>query len=153
MRARWVARLLEPDDADALVEAAYLHDIGYAPALAKSGLHPLDGARYLRARGAGRLASLVAHHGAADEEAALRGLADELAEFRPDRGDAASLLDYCDLTIGPTGESMTLEERLTDVEARYGATDVVTVALREAHPRLERALATVEERLRAARAP
>jgi hypothetical protein len=25
-----------------------LHDIGYAPDLVKSGLHPLDGARYLR---------------------------------------------------------------------------------------------------------
>jgi hypothetical protein len=32
------------------VAAAWLHDIGYAPAIAESGtgFHPLDGARYLR---------------------------------------------------------------------------------------------------------
>ncbi len=31
-----------------LVAAAYLHDIGYAPELAITGFHPLDGARHLR---------------------------------------------------------------------------------------------------------
>ena len=36
-------------DADLLEAAAWLHDIGYAPGLAVTGLHALDGARY-RAR-------------------------------------------------------------------------------------------------------
>jgi HD superfamily phosphodiesterase len=45
-RARWVAKELAlPDD---LLTAAWLHDIGYAPELAETGFHPLDGARYLR---------------------------------------------------------------------------------------------------------
>jgi putative nucleotidyltransferase with HDIG domain len=35
-------------DADLLEAAAWLHDIGYAPGLADTGLHALDGARYLR---------------------------------------------------------------------------------------------------------
>jgi hypothetical protein len=35
-------------DADLLEAAAWLHDIGYAPGLVTSGLHRLDGARYLR---------------------------------------------------------------------------------------------------------
>ena len=35
-------------DADLIEAAAWLHDIGYAPGLAATGLHPLDGGRYLR---------------------------------------------------------------------------------------------------------
>jgi hypothetical protein len=35
-------------DADLLEVAAWLHDIGYAPGLVITGLHALDGARYLR---------------------------------------------------------------------------------------------------------
>ena len=33
-----------------LAAAAWLHDIGYAPAVKDTGFHPLDGARYLRRR-------------------------------------------------------------------------------------------------------
>ena len=39
-------------DADLLVTAAWLHDIGYAPTVEDTGFHPLDGARYLRGLGA-----------------------------------------------------------------------------------------------------
>ena len=35
-------------NAGVLVAAAWLHDIGYSPALAVTGFHPLDGARFLR---------------------------------------------------------------------------------------------------------
>ena len=50
-RAAWAAdRLSLPDQ---LVTAAWLHDIGYAPGLAVTGFHPLDGARFLRRAGAG----------------------------------------------------------------------------------------------------
>jgi hypothetical protein len=45
------ARSLAPmlgDHADLREATAYLHDIGYAPDLAKTGFHPLDRARYLR---------------------------------------------------------------------------------------------------------
>ena len=31
-----------------MTAAAWLHDIGYAPAVDDTGFHPLDGARYLR---------------------------------------------------------------------------------------------------------
>jgi hypothetical protein len=44
-----------------MVMAAWLHDIGYAPELAVTGFHPLDGARFLRRAGAdGQVVSLVA---------------------------------------------------------------------------------------------
>src|ERR1039457_5359244 len=48
------ARSLAPAvgaDADLLEAAAWLHDIGYLPELAATGLHGLDGARYLRDAG------------------------------------------------------------------------------------------------------
>lgn len=61
------ARTLAPirgDDGELLEAAAVLHDIGYAPDLAKTGFHPLDGARYLRdvAQADERIVRLVAHH-------------------------------------------------------------------------------------------
>src|SRR2546430_1734487 len=59
-------------DTDLIEVAAWLHDIGYAPALAVIGFHPLDGARYLRDRtdAAPAVCALVAHHSGAVVEAA-----------------------------------------------------------------------------------
>jgi HD superfamily phosphodiesterase len=83
-RARSLAPVLGAD-AD-LLQAAWLHDIGYAPALSLTGPHALDGARYLRdAQDAdAMLCRLVAHHSYAIVEAEERGLADVLVlEFEP----------------------------------------------------------------------
>jgi HD superfamily phosphodiesterase len=79
-RARSLAPVLR-DDADLLEAAAWLHDIGYAPDLATTGLHALDGARYLRdTQNAGTLlCRLVAHHSCAIIEAEERGLGDVLS--------------------------------------------------------------------------
>ena len=75
-RARGAA---PPSDAPILLAAAWLHDIGYAGTLTDTGFHPLDGARYLHRIGAPvRLCRLVAHHTAAQVEAAERGLVHEL---------------------------------------------------------------------------
>src|SRR5580700_8331135 len=68
------ARSLAPilgRDADLLVAAAFLHDIGYAPDLIDTGFHPLDGARYLSdtVQASDTLCRLVAHHSCALIEA------------------------------------------------------------------------------------
>lgn len=60
--AQRVVPILPTDERDDLVAAAYLHDLGYAPVLVQTGLHPLDGARHLLALGHERLAGLVAYH-------------------------------------------------------------------------------------------
>src|SRR6266487_731328 len=70
-RAFSVSTLLEEEDQQYLIAAAYLHDIGYAPSLKKTGFHPLDGAYYIRSFGFDRLASLVAHHSESHFEACL----------------------------------------------------------------------------------
>ena len=73
-------------DADLLEAAAWLHDVGYAPGLAATGLHQLDGARHLRdaQHADAMLCRLVAHHSCAIIEAGERGLAHVLGlEFEP----------------------------------------------------------------------
>jgi HD superfamily phosphodiesterase len=66
-------------DAGTLASAAWLHDVGYAPAVVDTGFHPLDGARWLRRVGVDeRIATLVAYHSCAWFEAEERGLAEML---------------------------------------------------------------------------
>ena len=72
-RARSLAPVLGAD-ADLLEANAWLHDIGYAPGLAVTGLHALDGARYLRdaQHADAMLCRLVAHHSCAIIDAGER---------------------------------------------------------------------------------
>jgi len=91
-------------DADLLQAAAWLHDIGYAPVLAVTGLHALDGARYLRdaQHANAMLCRLVAHHSCAIIEPGERGPADALSlESEPAPHALSSALTYCDMTTGP----------------------------------------------------
>ena len=79
----WKARTLAPilgSNAELMEAAAVLHDVGYSPSIAKTGFHPLDGARFLRDQENAdeRVVRLVAHHSCALLEADLRGLREEL---------------------------------------------------------------------------
>jgi HD domain len=146
-RAQSVAAILDPNDRPYLVAAAYLHDIGYAPELQRTGLHQLDGARYIRSCGSERLARLVAHHSEARFEVRLRGFGDELAAYEREESWVSDELTYCDLTTGPTGQRMTLEDRIAEVEQRYGEGEIVD-ALRQATPSLVDAVERTTDRLR-----
>ncbi len=65
----------------------------------------------------------------------------------PDEGTSVrDLLTYCDMTTGPAGQAMTMDERLADVRKRYGSDGVVTHALQAAREELLRQL-TAAERL------
>ena len=139
------------EQADLIVAAAWLHDIGYSPAVAATGFHPLDGARYLRdVRHAGtRLCRLVAHHSCALIEAEERGLAGVLlAEFEPERPELADALTYSDMTTGPDGRHLTVEERLAEIRTRYGRGHIVDRSIKRATPRIKGAARTITGRLR-----
>jgi hypothetical protein len=125
-RARWSANKLSLSGD--LVVAAWLHDIGYAPALIETGFHPLDGARYLRRAGIdGQVASLVAYHSCAQTEAQVRGLDDVLvSEFSPGDPLLTDVLLYCDMTTGPNGDYVRPAERLVEIRGRYGPDHEVT---------------------------
>jgi hypothetical protein len=130
-QARWVVGTVPAGDRDLLVAAAYLHDIGYAPSLAVTGFHPLDGARWIRDSGpGGRLACLVAHHSCAVHEARVRGLDGTLlVEFTPEDSATYDALVFCDMTTGPTGDTVLFEDRISEIRLRYGPDHPVTIAL------------------------
>jgi hypothetical protein len=74
-RAADLAVTIDPRQESMLVATAWLHDIGYAPALARTGFHPLDGARALRAwRWPSLMCRLVAHHSGSSYLARQMGL-------------------------------------------------------------------------------
>jgi hypothetical protein len=153
-RAAEISAVVPAADRPYLIAAAYLHDIGYSPALRRVGLHQLDGAEYLRALGQERLARLVAHHSEARFEVEVRGAGHLLAEFEPDDQELRDVLTYCDITTSPTGIPTTLPERLAEIEARYGAsTDAaarqILRALGRSRPHLEQAVERMERRVQA----
>jgi hypothetical protein len=109
------ARGLVGADAWLLESAAWLHDIGYLPDLATTGLHGLDGARYLRdvEHADPTLCRLVAHHSCAVIEAEERGLAAVLRrEFELPPQALADALTCCDMTTSPDGEHVHVSRRL-----------------------------------------
>ena len=119
-----------------LVAAAMLHDIGYAHP--DTGFHALDGARFLHAAGFSPVVCcLVLNHSASTYEAEVRGIAPSIyAEFAVDQ-DLTSvhpLLWWADMTTGPQGQTVTVEQRLAEICERYGPEDLVTEFISRARP-------------------
>jgi hypothetical protein len=84
-------------------------------------------------------------------EAALRGLGQELAaEFARPAPELEDALCYCDMVTGPAGQPMRVEDRLDEIQARYGAEHVVTAFVEEARPAIIAAVRRTEMRLAAA---
>ncbi|GAA2731392.1 HDIG domain-containing protein [Pedococcus aerophilus] len=136
--ARAASLPFEGGDRELLVAAAYLHDIGYAPGLAATGFHPLDGARHLRSFGEEDLARLVAHHTNAKHEAGLRGIEDYEDEFPFGGTLLDDALTFCDLSTSPDGQLVTIEDRLAEIVERYGPDHVVARTVLAGMPGFER---------------
>ena len=149
------ARSLAPNlgaETTLLEAAAWLHDIGYLPELAATGLHGLDGARYLRDvwHAEPLLCRLVAHHSCAVIEAEERGLAHvPNREFAPPPRPLADALTFCDMTTSPDGEHVHVNHRLAEIHDRYGTGHLVSRSIRRATPLILEAVGQV--RARAAR--
>lgn len=129
--------LAEPE---ALIAAAWLHDIGYAPALIKTGFHPLDGASFLQGKGQYRLAAFCAHHSCSEVEAGHRGLAAQLGAIVRPPAQLLDALTFCDMTSGPTGERVFFGERYEEIQKRYGPDHLVAQSITEARPALQAAV-------------
>jgi hypothetical protein len=103
-----------------LAVAAVLHDIGYGHV--ESGFHPLDGARFLaRAGFSPVVCNLVVHDSASTYEAEERGI--DLAAYQDfavdqDLSEAHAVLWWADLTTGPQGRDVTVEDRLDEIPLR-----------------------------------
>jgi putative nucleotidyltransferase with HDIG domain len=108
-------------DADLLVAAAWLHDIGYADCVRDTGFHPIDGARHLRGQGwPAHVSGLVAHHSGARFAAAARGLTRALAAFPDGPAPISDALTYADQTVGPDGTRVTPAQRRAEMLRRHG---------------------------------
>ena len=136
-------------DGPVLAAAAWLHDVGYNPSLVNTGLHALDGARWLRTLGVDeRIVCLVAHHSCAWLEAEERGLGETLAEeFSLESSPAADALCYADMTTGPDGQDLDVQDRLTEIRSRYGLDHLVTRFILRAEPDIVGAVERTELRL------
>jgi hypothetical protein len=119
------------------------------PGLAVTGLHQLDGARYLRdaQRADALLCRLVAHHSCAIIEAGERGLAGVLSrEFEPAPDALSSVLTFCDMTTSPDGELVPAGQRLTEIQDRYGPGHLVSRSIQRAAPLILGAVEQVHNR-------
>ncbi|MDH3679394.1 MAG: HD domain-containing protein [Acidimicrobiia bacterium] len=126
-RAGLFANALQQRELTNLIAAGFVHDIGYAEPIMDTGFHPIDGARHLRRLGFDEdIVCLVAHHTCAHIEADLRELGTTLqTEFPRHVALPHDELLFCDLTTGPCGELVTVEDRLAEVKTRYGADHLV----------------------------
>lgn len=148
-RARELAVTVPAGDRDLLVAAAWLHDIGYAEAIAATGFHPLDGARHLDRLGwPRRLCALVAHHSEARLVADALGLGAELDAYPREDGPVADALTCADQTVDSRGGRVTVPERLADMLARQGPDSANGRVHHLRAPRLLAAAERVERRLR-----
>ena len=120
-RAAELTATVAAQDRSVLISAAWLHDIGYAPAIRDTGFHPLDGGLHLRAHGWGdRLAALVAHHSGARFVPVERGFGLMMAEFDFEDDAVSDALTYADQTVGPNGRRMTVPYRIAEAISRHG---------------------------------
>jgi hypothetical protein len=149
-RAAELVQAVSRDQRETLLAAAWLHDIGYSPEISHTRFHPLDGARYLRARGwSVQVVNLVAHHSGARFEAVERGLSAELSEFPFVDDSVLDALVTADLTTGPGGERLTYDERIAEILKRYPPEDPVHRTWIKAAPVLKEAVQRTEDRLSA----
>jgi len=111
--------LFDAEEAALLVAAATLHDVGYAPRIALTGFHPLDGGLFLRSLGLPeRLCALVANHSEAAMAAAAHGVLDLEAQFPKEHSLLADALVYADMHSAPDGQMIRAEHRLADIAHR-----------------------------------
>lgn len=143
--AEVLASALSKIEADALVAAAWLHDVGYAPSLRSTRFHPVDGAVFVRAQGfPAVVVSLVAYHTGAMFEARERGLLDALAEFATPPTRLLDVLTCADLITGPDGSRVRPEDRISEILSRYPDDDPVHRAIVRAAPTLLAAVARAD---------
>ncbi|MBF6368923.1 HD domain-containing protein [Nocardia puris] len=144
-----VATLLPDHLRESAIAAGTLHDVGYGyPVL---GFHPIDGAVLLEQKGYSRtVCHLVAFHSAATVEAEVRGIDRAVFErFRVGRVPgidwASDVLWWADMTTGPSGETVTIDERLDDIRDRYEPGSIVRTAISKSEPLLRAAVQRVQE--------
>lgn len=122
---------------DALIAAAWLHDIGRSPSIARTGFHSLDGALLLASEGwPDQTVLLVAHHAHAAVLAPYFGVENQMSVLDHVPGDAEDILTYADLRSGPTGMGALPSQRIAEMRQRHPRGSAVPKEVREGRYRL-----------------
>ncbi|MDT0352918.1 hypothetical protein [Pseudonocardia charpentierae] len=87
------------------------------------------------------------------KEAELRGFADDFAEFPDEETPVRDALWYCDMVTGPDGQRVAVDERLAEIQSRYGPDSIVGQFIDLARPELLGAVERTIERYTAAGIP
>lgn len=142
-RAVELADGLNSSDRDTLLAAAWLHDIGYAPLIAVTGFHPLDGANYLTGEEFPPVVTqLVAYHSGAEVEADERHLLSALLTFPEPPIELLRRRTAADMTTSPDGELVNPRFRIKEILVRYEPDHPVHRAVTRSGPAL---VATAED--------
>jgi hypothetical protein len=103
-----------------VVLAAWVHDVGYAPEIASTGFHALDGALALERLGAPvEVVALVGHHTGARHEAEERGLLPDWSALPTPEVADLDVLTMIDLATSPTGQPVRDVDRVAEILRRY----------------------------------
>lgn len=141
------AEQLLPTIGEHVVAAAWLHDVGYAPALTITGFHPLDGARWLQQLQIDPvIVSLVAWHSTAWHEATERDFTTELRQFAEPDSEDRDALALVDLTTSPTGGRLSVGERIGEVLTRYPVGSAVHRSMTNAQAEMVASVARAAQR-------
>lgn len=150
-RAAEGAAAVAPEQVNLLLCAAWLHDIGYAPALVRTGFHPVDGATHLqRELWAPAVVGLVAHHSGSRFVAVARQLQHHMTAFDKASywsGPVADALTWADQTTDPDGRRVSVHERLAEVLQRHGQVSAQARCHAQRGPSLTAAVRATEARL------
>lgn len=119
-----------------LLQACYLHDVGYSPKLKIYDYHQIDGAIFTQKNGFPKpIIAAVLFHSCA-YEGAIPSRSDLLDIYKQnqallDEQDRLfiDLVSYCDLHTSATGKPTTLLERIHDVIKRYGPDHEVSMIM------------------------
>jgi hypothetical protein len=150
--AREISPMFESHEAELLVAAAAVHDLGHSPRLRDTGFEPLDAARYVDSCGApAALARLAANYFGVQAEASLRGLSDLYEPYPDEMSEVRDAFWYCDLRAGAAGQRVTVARRCDEVRERYGWNPIVQQFMDQIEPELHAAAERTEARLRQAR--
>lgn len=135
-----------------LLQACYLHDIGYSPTLNTYNYHQLNGAIFAHNKGFPKpVIAAVLFHSCAYHDA-LSSRPDLIDIYEQNKASLDELdrlfidfVSYCDLHTSATGEPTTLRERIEDVSIRYGADHEVSMLMINNTQRFEEIIARVNK--------
>jgi hypothetical protein len=146
-KARRFAAGLGEEDADALIAAAALHDVGFAPAAIDCAFQPLDGARHLAGAGVPmRICALIANCVSARVEGRLRGFGEAYGDLPDEKGPVRDALWAACITTDSSGGDIDVDERIDLWPSRYPEPVVIEFVALAREP-LREAVARSEARL------